>query len=202
MTEPRVAALAEVTRAAFGCAYPRSTGGHGTCGVTDERVAVLLAALPPCGHEGEIARLRGMYREAADWITDVQMHYVLGPEASPEDIFMVAREEGAAIEADARAPLQAQIERLRDKAHAVLRDGDVALAALDRVVAENARLRKIEEAARVDKVLALQQVRAIVNTLPLTMGHGAVSRIAVLDIVDEAVRRILRAALGEEGPHG
>jgi hypothetical protein len=38
------------------------------------------------------AKYKAMYRQAAEWITDVQMHYVLGPEATPEDVFMVANE--------------------------------------------------------------------------------------------------------------
>jgi hypothetical protein len=38
------------------------------------------------------AKYKAMYRQAAEWITDVQMHYVLGPEATPEDVFMVAKE--------------------------------------------------------------------------------------------------------------
>jgi hypothetical protein len=52
-----------------------------------------------------IATLRGAYREAADWITAVQSHYVLGPEASPEDIFMVAGERQEAEIATLRAAL-------------------------------------------------------------------------------------------------
>ena len=52
-----------------------------------------------------IATLRGAYREAADWITAVQSHYVLGPEASPEDIFMVAGERQEAELATLRAAL-------------------------------------------------------------------------------------------------
>ena len=40
-----------------------------------------------------LERSRGAYREAAEWIEAVQLHYVLGPEASPKDIFMVAAEQ-------------------------------------------------------------------------------------------------------------
>jgi hypothetical protein len=59
---------------------------------------------------------------------------------------------------------------------------------------ELARLRAIEGAAALDdKVLALKQVRAVVNTLPSVMGaSGAVNLSAVCDIIDDA---ILRAAL-------
>jgi hypothetical protein len=39
------AALALAARKAWGCAYPRSTGGHHTCGVTDDLAAAILAAL-------------------------------------------------------------------------------------------------------------------------------------------------------------
>jgi hypothetical protein len=42
--------------------------------------------------------------------------------------------------------------------------------------------------ATTPEILSLRQVKEIVNTLPLTMGHGAVSRIAVLDIIDDAIR--------------
>jgi hypothetical protein len=47
---------------------------------------------------------------------------------------------------------------------------------------------------RADKVLALKQVRAVINTLPTTMGHGTINRIGVLDIVDDAIRAALAAA--------
>jgi hypothetical protein len=40
-------------------------------------------------------------------------------------------------------------------------------------------------------VLVLRQVRAVIDTLPYTMGHGAVSLVGVLDTIDEAIRRVI-----------
>ena len=46
-------ALTLAVRTAWGCDYPRSTGGHQTCGCTDERIAAIISALPPgwSGHD-------------------------------------------------------------------------------------------------------------------------------------------------------
>jgi hypothetical protein len=58
----------------------------------DAERAVRQEAADPSGLQADVERLRAMYRQAAEWITDVQMHYVLGPEATPQDVFMVAKE--------------------------------------------------------------------------------------------------------------
>jgi hypothetical protein len=134
-----------------------------------------------------IATLRGAYREAADWITAVQSHYVLGPEASPEDIFMVAGERQEAEIATLRTALEADtIEIIRLQHEWANANGD-AMREADEAHATITALRAALDGLRADDLWLGVELHAVGNLMfpePMVSASGA--RAAILAALDAA----------------